>query len=213
MRLRNKLTYANVVATLALFLVVSGGAVYGASHLGKNSVGAKQLKKNAVTTAKIKNQAVTAAKVKKGSLTGIQINASSLGTVPTADKANSLAAPEAFHKVGAAGEPGFQNSWDNQPPGLTTESVGFYKDQEGVVHLKGAATGGSSSIIFQLPAGYRPASGKVLGFAAICSGCAGGVAALSINGSGFVPGTEGAVVAPDTATRIGLDGITFRAAS
>jgi hypothetical protein len=47
------LTYANVVATLALFLVLSGGAAYAASRLAKNSVGSAQLKKNAVTPAKL----------------------------------------------------------------------------------------------------------------------------------------------------------------
>jgi hypothetical protein len=36
-QLRRHLTYANVVATIALFLVVSGGAAYAPS-LGKNSV-------------------------------------------------------------------------------------------------------------------------------------------------------------------------------
>ena len=42
-RLRARLTYANVIATLALFLALGGGAAYAAS-LGKNSVGTKQLK-------------------------------------------------------------------------------------------------------------------------------------------------------------------------
>jgi hypothetical protein len=66
--LRRHLTYANVVATLALFLVLSGGAAYAAGNLGKNSVGTKQLKNSAVTTAKLKNGAVTGAKVAVGSL-------------------------------------------------------------------------------------------------------------------------------------------------
>jgi hypothetical protein len=87
--MRPKLTYANVISTVCLFLLLGGGAAYAASHLGKNSVGAKQLKKNAVTTVKIKNQAVTAAKVKNGTLTGRQINASTLGTVPNATHAAS----------------------------------------------------------------------------------------------------------------------------
>ena len=86
-RLRPKLTYANVMSTLCFFLLLSGGAAFAASHLGKNSVGARQLKKNAVTTAKIKNEAITAAKVEKGTLTGTQINASTLGAVPTAGNA------------------------------------------------------------------------------------------------------------------------------
>lgn len=72
-RLRSKLTYANVVATLALFVAL-GGASYAATQLPKNSVGAKQLRKNAVTAAKIKNRAVTGAK----------IDVRSIGTVPSA---------------------------------------------------------------------------------------------------------------------------------
>jgi hypothetical protein len=77
--LRSKLTYANVVATLSLFLVLAGGTAFAAGQLGKNTVGSKQLKKNAVTTAKIKNGAVTGAKIK----------ISSLGTVPSATNAES----------------------------------------------------------------------------------------------------------------------------
>src|SRR5262249_49365273 len=67
-KIGSKLTYANVTATVALFLVLGGGAAFAASHLGKNSVGTKQLKNNAVTTKKIKNGAVTGAKVKVSSL-------------------------------------------------------------------------------------------------------------------------------------------------
>jgi hypothetical protein len=52
-RIKGKLTYANVAATLSLFLVLSGGIAYAATHLPKNSVGAKQLKRGAVTPAKL----------------------------------------------------------------------------------------------------------------------------------------------------------------
>jgi hypothetical protein len=88
--MRPKLTYANVVATLALFIAIGGASAFAASQLGKNSVGPKQLKKNAVTTAKVKKEAITAAKIKKGTLTGTQINASTLGTVPSAVRAQNL---------------------------------------------------------------------------------------------------------------------------
>ncbi len=87
--MRPKLTYANVVATLALFIAIGGAGAFAATQLAKNSVGSKQLKKNVVTTAKIKKEAVTAAKVKKGTLTGTQIDASTLGTVPSAGHAAS----------------------------------------------------------------------------------------------------------------------------
>jgi hypothetical protein len=47
-----RLSYANVVATLALFIAL-GGAGYAATQLPKNSVGARQLKRAAVTPAKL----------------------------------------------------------------------------------------------------------------------------------------------------------------
>jgi hypothetical protein len=46
-RLREKLSYANIVATLALFIGL-GGVSYAAVTLPANSVGAKQLQPNAV---------------------------------------------------------------------------------------------------------------------------------------------------------------------
>ncbi len=52
-RLRPRLSYANVIATLALFLVLGGGAAFAATQLPKNSVGAKQLRKQAVTPSKL----------------------------------------------------------------------------------------------------------------------------------------------------------------
>jgi hypothetical protein len=48
------LTYANVVATVALFVALGGGA-YAALRLPRNSVGTAQLKNNAVTPRKVKN--------------------------------------------------------------------------------------------------------------------------------------------------------------
>jgi hypothetical protein len=65
-RLRVHLTYANVTATLALFLVLAGGSAFAAGRLAKNSVGTKQLRKNAVSAAKIRKGAVTPAKLSAG---------------------------------------------------------------------------------------------------------------------------------------------------
>jgi hypothetical protein len=74
------LTYANVVATLALFIALAGGTAFAAKHLlPKNSVGTKQLK----------NGSVTGAKVKDGSITSSKIALSTLGTVPNAAHADS----------------------------------------------------------------------------------------------------------------------------
>lgn len=65
-RARSKLTYANVVSTLCLFLVLGGTGAYAASQLAKNSVGPKQLKKGAVTLVKIDPAAQAALKGKTG---------------------------------------------------------------------------------------------------------------------------------------------------
>jgi hypothetical protein len=209
------LTYANVIATLALFVALGGGAI-AASTLGKNSVGPKQLKKNAVTTAKIKNKAVTGAKIKPGTITGTQINAATLGTVPSANLANSLTPPEGWHLVGSPGQPSFQSGWNNTPPGpINGETVGFFKDHDGVVHLKGIATGGEpSKPVFILPPGFRPAAGRVLVLPGLCGGCGGSpTGTLTIFGSSIPPPFTEGMVAMASATTIGLDGVTFRAES
>jgi hypothetical protein len=56
-RLRGKLTFANVVACIALFVAL-GGAGYAATNLPANSVGAKQIRKRAVTPAKLSRATV-----------------------------------------------------------------------------------------------------------------------------------------------------------
>ena len=52
-RLRAHLTYANVVATIAVFIAL-GGSSYAALKLPKNSVGSEQLKPNSITSTKVK---------------------------------------------------------------------------------------------------------------------------------------------------------------
>jgi hypothetical protein len=161
---------ALVVAVLAATPV---GQAAGKLVLGKNSVGAPQLKKNAVTGKKIANNAVTGAKVKDDSLTGADVLESSLGKVPSAGSADqatsaaraasadTLSAPEAWHEVGSAGNPAFQNGWTNYSP--SGNSAGYYKDRLGFVHLKGMIKNGTmSQTAFTLPVGYRPAKAMLL---------------------------------------------------
>lgn len=61
--IRSRLTYANVVATLALFVAL-GGVGYAAVKLPRNSVGNPQLKADAVTGSKVRNRSLTAADFK-----------------------------------------------------------------------------------------------------------------------------------------------------
>ena len=57
--MRKRITYPNVMATIAVFLVLGGGA-YAATQLPKNSVGSRQLKNGSITPAKL-NAATRAA--------------------------------------------------------------------------------------------------------------------------------------------------------
>ena len=56
-RLRARLTYANVAATLALVLA-AGGSSYAALSLPRHSVGPSQLRRGAVTSRALRNHAV-----------------------------------------------------------------------------------------------------------------------------------------------------------
>jgi hypothetical protein len=67
-----RLTYANVIASLALFLALGGGAVYAASHKA-NKVGTGKLKQNAVTAGKIKANAVTQTKIRNNAVTNAKL--------------------------------------------------------------------------------------------------------------------------------------------
>ena len=58
-RIRSHVTYANVLSTMAIFIVLGGGA-YAAATLPKNSVGTKQLKNGAVTKKKLAKGVLTA---------------------------------------------------------------------------------------------------------------------------------------------------------
>ena len=67
-QIRKRLTYANVMSSLAVFLVIGGASAFAAVQLGKESVGTKQLKKNAVNSSKVKNGSLKAADFASGQL-------------------------------------------------------------------------------------------------------------------------------------------------
>ena len=77
-RIRSRLSYANVAATLALFIAL-GGVSYAAVKLPKNSVGTVQIKKNAVNGAKVRNSSLTGSDVKNRSLTAADFSGSVQG--------------------------------------------------------------------------------------------------------------------------------------
>jgi hypothetical protein len=98
-RVVGKLTYANVVASLALFLALSGGVVWasgkiGASKLKANSVTAGKIKRNAISAGKIRPNAVTGAKIKPGSVDFSKLAAGTL-VIATASGTAAVAADSA----------------------------------------------------------------------------------------------------------------------
>jgi hypothetical protein len=110
---------------------------------------------------------------------------------------------EAFHLVGTAGEPPFQNGWGNF--GDIFSEAGFFKDALGIVHLKGTLSGpGNSTTAFTLPEGYRPAEALVMPAAGAGAGGIGAILIIGQNGQ----------LAPTCAgggpCNVGLDGLAFR---
>ena len=122
-RVRPRLSYANVVATLALFLALGGGAVWAANkitskqigkgavktknlakgavknkNLAKNAVKAKNLAKGAVTSAKLADGAVTNAKLGDGSVNFAKMSAGT-NVIGTATAGPLPTGPEAFVDV------------------------------------------------------------------------------------------------------------------
>ena len=85
-----RLTYANVIATLALFLALGGGAVWAAAHrLPK--VGTGKLKPNAVTAGKIKAKAVTQTKIRDNAVTNAKVRDGAVSLAKIAAGTNVVA--------------------------------------------------------------------------------------------------------------------------
>jgi hypothetical protein len=105
MQIRKRLTYANVMSSLAVFLILGGATAVAAKKIGSN-----EIKGNSITTGKVKKEAITRAKLKKASVdsskladgavttakiandavTGEKANESTFGQVPNAANAAKL---------------------------------------------------------------------------------------------------------------------------
>ena len=94
-RFRPKLSYANVVSTVALVFALSGGAVYAAGKIGsneiaKNAIHSRQIKNRQVKRQDIAGGAINSGKVSNDSLTGKDIQEATLGEVPLASDARTV---------------------------------------------------------------------------------------------------------------------------
>ena len=150
--IRRRLTYSNVVASLALFVAL-GGVSYAAVNLPRNSVGPSQIKQNAVTGSKVRNSSLTGSDIRNRSLTAADFSGSVQGTQGPAG-APGPAGPQgalgANGATGATGATGLQGTTGD--PGLS----GLVR-----VYTSGVNTNSNSpkTTAATCPAGKRVVSG------------------------------------------------------
>jgi hypothetical protein len=137
--IRSRLTYANVISTLALFLVLGGGAAVAATELKPNSVGTAQLKAQTVTGAKIRSGAVVSSKIADGAVTTGKIADGSVTPEKLAAPIAPAPVPTTSSQIVArlrgtttiAAAPGVDYPLDNstyvQPPGEDDQYLGEYQ--------------------------------------------------------------------------------------
>jgi hypothetical protein len=103
---RRHLTYANVMSSLAVFLILGGATAFAATKIG-----ASQLKANSVKTGKIVKEAVTAGKLKNGAVTTGKIADLAVTTSKLANDA-------------VTGEKANESTFSQVPSALNAEKVG-----------------------------------------------------------------------------------------
>jgi hypothetical protein len=175
-RLLSHLTYANVMVTILAFIVLGGGTALAAYVVSSNSqVGPGTISGHKPPSGDHSNLIA-------GSVNGTDLAKAAVGSA-------QLKAPEPWHNVGAGSStqdlcadasntgvfcgfdspaPGSWRPWVNY--GSPFATAGFYKDQLGIVHLKGLVSTGLEHFIsedpkflpiFRLPPAYAPASERV----------------------------------------------------
>ena len=83
-QIRRHLTYANVMSSIAVFLMLGGATAFAATKIGAN-----ELKANSIKTGKIVKEAVTAGKLKKGAVTESRIANGAVTNAKIADNAGT----------------------------------------------------------------------------------------------------------------------------
>jgi hypothetical protein len=113
--LRSKLTYANVISSLCLFMLLGGGAYAAKNGLAPNSVGTKQLKNNAITGKKIKKGTIEASKLTASAVTTLKGAAGPTGP-------QGIQGPQGLTNGGAFGTVGLN---EDEETALVGDHPGF----------------------------------------------------------------------------------------
>ncbi len=139
--LLRRLTYSNVLATLAIFITL-GGTSYAVLELPRNSVGSRQIKPRAVGESELRANAVRSRQVKAGSLRASdlsrQARRSLRGQGGVAGPPGPPGAPAAkfFAAVAASGAPlrGNATTYDHTSVGSGSYTIGFAQSASACVY-------------------------------------------------------------------------------
>ncbi|MEA2347968.1 MAG: hypothetical protein QOG62_1755 [Thermoleophilaceae bacterium] len=220
---RSHLTYANVMATIAVFGVLGGGAY--AATAAKNTVTSKSIKNGQVKLGDLATDSVDSAKVLDDSLTGTDVNESSLALPAPQLAAGSVTGLTIADGSVAGTDIIAPAAWQPLVPGLhwalsansDYRPASCYKDQLGVVHLRGllvttAAFVPANYVAATLSTACSPQFGQEFLAAKLAGGTptGNGFAEFYLDNSGAVrieSAGPGALAPTDS---ISLDGISFR---
>jgi hypothetical protein len=173
-----RLTYANVMATLALFVAL-GGATYAAVRIPRDSVRSKQIREDAVKASEQAPDSVDGSNLMDGSVAAVDLGPSSVESGSIADGAvgNDDLGPDSVNSAkiadGSVGPGDLASDQAAIAPTLAScvgatpwaiggggSAPGYWMDAHRIVHLQGAvscpgdATEGGA--IFSMPQAYRP---------------------------------------------------------
>ena len=145
-RVRARLTYANVVASLALFVAL-GGTGYAALALPRDSVGASQIKARAVGTSEVRNKSLRLADISRSARSSLRGEQGPVGPIgPT-----GAAFRAAINSGGAKALGNATNS--SHQGGTNVYSVEFGQDVSGCIYSAVLAAVQAGPVLEQPPAG------------------------------------------------------------
>lgn len=119
MRLRQHLTYANVMARIAVFGMIAGGSAYAISKIHTSDIASK-----AITAKKLDGQAVKTSKLADGAVTSGKL---ADGGVETQNLSTRATLPMAGVSVYSGEVRGWFNRFNDQQPTLASTQPGVYE--------------------------------------------------------------------------------------
>jgi len=182
-----------------------GGSTDLVAATGRTSLGLGSLAVlNSISNSQLDSDAASLSKVSGGDMVDSG-NKIGVGGTPTAEKF------EVTGNVKISGiiiqddwvAPTLLNSWVNYGSG--SNPAGYFKDKQGIVHLRGLVANGVGTTIFTLPVGFRPTYVEFKSTVASAGG-AGTFAVYVIYANGNIDWSSGGT------TWFSLDEMTFKAA-